>query len=174
MLPLGPKPVISWCIDTLLAAGLEDIVVVLGPTGGEIAKVIHDSPVTIACNITPDSDMAGSIKTGMQMVLRNVPAILIHPVDYPLVSPATVSRLLQSQSQHPDKIIIPTYKGRKGHPVLFPRQVLAELAGLPTLRHVVRRDPQRIALLAVDDNAILFDMDTPEEYRQMQTRMMQI
>jgi molybdenum cofactor cytidylyltransferase len=171
LLRLGPKPVIRWSLDTLLAAGLEEVVVVLGPTGVPIAEEIADLPVTLAWNAAPDSDMAASIQVGLAKVSRQTETLLIFPADYPLVAPATIARLLTASEQQPEKIIIPTHLGRKGHPVLFPRPILAELANLPTLRDLVRHDPRRLSLLAVEDEAILLDMDTPEEYWRLQLRI---
>ncbi len=169
LLPLGHKPAIRWCLDTLLAAGLDDVVVVLSSTGTIIAEQIADLPVTLAWNIAPNSDMASSVLVGLAKANRAAEALLIFPADYPLVSPATIIMLLQNQAAHPDKIIIPAYQGRKGHPVIFPRPILAELGFHSTLRNVVRWDPQRLELVAVEDEAILLDMDTPEDYRRLQT-----
>jgi len=172
LLRLGPKPAIRWSLDTLLAADLEEeVVVVLGPTGAPIAEEIADLPVTLAWNTAPAIDMAASVRIGLSSASPKARALLVCPADYPLVTPTTIRRLLEEWQRQPDKIIIPTYRGRKGHPVLFPRPIMAELHQLHTLREVVHRNPQRLCLLAVDDEAVLLDMDTPEEYRLLQARM---
>jgi molybdenum cofactor cytidylyltransferase len=172
LLPLGCKPAIRWCIDNLRAAGLTELVVVLGSSGAPIAELIADLPVTLAWNNAQESEMADSLRIGLEKITPETTAVLIFPADYPLVSPATISRLLESHWKYPDKIIIPALHGRKGQPVIFPRPFLAELAHLPTLRDGLHQDPQRLKLVAVDDEAILLDMDTPEEYRHLQTVMM--
>lgn len=171
LLPLGGKPAIRWCLETLREAGLSGLVVVLSPTGAEIAAALADLPVVLAWNPEPESDMAGSVRTGIAQAGPEATALLICPADYPLIAPLTIRSLLKEQENHPEQIIIPTYQGQKGHPVLFPRPVLAELDQLPTLRDLVRRDPQRCRLLAVDDEAVLLDMDTPADYRQLQARL---
>jgi molybdenum cofactor cytidylyltransferase len=171
LLRLGPKPAIRWSLDTLLAAGLEEVVVVLGPTGAPIAEEIADLPVILAWNTAPASDMAASVRIGLATASPEARALLVCPADYPLVTSTTIRRLLEEWERQPDKIIIPTYRGRKGHPVIFPRPIMAELHQLQTLRDVVRRDRQRLCLLAVDDEAVLLDMDTPEEYRLLQAIM---
>ena len=168
LLPLGPKSAIRWCIDTLLSAGMEDVVVVLGPAGTAIAEQIDDLPVTLAWNFAAESDMTASILIGLATVDRQAKSLLIYPADYPLVSAATITDLLENREKHPEKIIIPTYRGQKGHPVIFPRRILSELGYQPTLGHLVRWDPHRLKLVAVNDEAILQDMDTPEDYRRLQ------
>lgn len=171
LLPLGGKPVIRWCIDTLREVGLSELVVVLGPDGAQIAVALADLPVTLAWNNVADSDMAGSVRSGLARAHPEAATMLIYPADYPLVAPLTIRRLLAEQEEYPEQIIIPIYQGRKGHPVFFPRAVLAELDHLATLRDLVHRDPDRLRMVAVSDEAILLDMDTPADYQQLLDRL---
>jgi molybdenum cofactor cytidylyltransferase len=68
LLPLAGKPLVRHCLEALIRAGLQDIIVVLGPKGREIAQVIHDLPVTMVENNGPASDMAGSVRIGLAAV----------------------------------------------------------------------------------------------------------
>lgn len=169
LLPLADRPVIRWGIDALLAAGVDDIVVVLGPNGAEIAATIDSLPLTVAWNLEPASDMAGSVRTGLSALRADASAVLVCLADHPLVSAATMTLLMEAHRRRPDKIIIPLHDGRKGHPTLFPRQVLEELNGASTLRDIIRKDPGRIELCRVRDRGVLLDMDTPGDYEEMQT-----
>jgi len=63
------------------------------------------------------------------------------------------------------------YEGRKGHPTLFPRAILEEIAALPTLRDVVRKDPARVREIDVGDEGVILEMDTPEEYARLLSRL---
>ena len=63
-------------------------------------------------------------------------------------------------------ILIPTFDGRRGHPVVFLRPVWAELLDAPDAfgaKPVVRRDPGRVREVAVEDPGILIDVDTPAD-----------
>lgn len=171
LLQLAGKSAIRWCLEALGEAGLSEIVVVLGSDGAAIAATIADLPHTLAWNRAEGSDMAGSLRIGLNQANPEAESLLIYPADYPLIAMVTIRGLLAAQKKHPEQIIIPTYLGQKGHPVLFPRPILAELAELPTLRDLVRRDPGRLRLLEVDDEAILLDMDTPEDYQLLQDRL---
>lgn len=165
MLPLGDKPVIRRCLETLLAAGLEDVTVVLGPSGRDIAQVVRRLPVAIAWNNDPMSDMAGSVRIGLQAVPESAGAVLVCLTDHPLVLPETVQTLLQCHLADREQIIIPTCRGRKGHPTLFPRAAIEEIFQVPTLRDVVRKDPARVRLVEVPDPGTVMDMDTPADYQ---------
>jgi CTP:molybdopterin cytidylyltransferase MocA len=72
--------------------------------------------------------------------------------------------MISAHIQKPDAIIIPAYRGRKGHPTLFPRSVLEDLGKVATLRDVIGRHHAKIFLLEVEDEGVVLDMDTPEDY----------
>ncbi|MBU1639496.1 MAG: nucleotidyltransferase family protein [Proteobacteria bacterium] len=170
LLPLAEKPVIRWCIDGLLAGGVEDIIVVLGPTGRAIAAEIKDYSLTITWNKDAESDMAGSVKQGLKALPEKSSAIMVLPVDHPAVKPETIRTIAHSHREFPDKIIIPVHNGRRGHPVVFPRSVIAELEALPTLRDIVHKDNERLKQVEVDDEGVLFNMNTPEDFRKIEAR----
>jgi CTP:molybdopterin cytidylyltransferase MocA len=167
LLPLAGKPLVRHCLEALIRAGLQDIIVVLGPKGREIAQVIHDLPVTMVENNGPASDMAGSVRIGLAAVADDTSAVLVCLGDHPLVKSTTVQAIIARHEAHPDKIIIPVCNGRKGHPTLFPRAAIAEIHAVPTLRDIVNRDRERIMLLALADPGITADIDTPEDYRRI-------
>ncbi len=165
------KPVICWCIDALRAAGLEDIIVVLGPTGGEIHDTIKGYSLEIVWNTDPESDMAGSVKACLKALSDKTNNVLILPVDHPLVSAQTIKTIVKTHLEYPECIIAPIHNGRKGHPVIFPRTIIEELYTLPTLRDIVRRDDRRVQLIEVDDEGILLNMNTPQDFREIEQKI---
>ncbi len=167
LLPLGDQPAIRRCLEPLKASGIEEIVVVLGHGAEAIANALHDQPVTRVHNPDADSDMAGSVRAGLQRVSKTASAVLVCLSDHPLVTAATIRALLDGHGREPGMIVIPSWNGKKGHPTLFPRPILEELFEAPTLRHLVRRDRQRIRLIEVPDPGVVLDMDTPEDYRRL-------
>lgn len=165
MLPLGDKPVILRCLETLFAAGLQDVIVVLGPSGQDIEKVIKGLPVGVAWNNDPMSDMAGSVRIGLLAVPESARGILVCLADHPLVLPDTIKTILQCHLENKEQIIIPSRKGKRGHPTLFPLAVIEELSQVATLRDVVHKDPARVRLVEVTDPGIGMEMDTPADYQ---------
>jgi CTP:molybdopterin cytidylyltransferase MocA len=167
LLPLEGTTVIGRCLETLLAGGVGEVVVVVGPGGGEVAREVRGYPVSVVCATDPEGDMAASVRTGRDTLSPETTGVLIALCDHPLVAPETVALLIARHHREPDRIIIPEHDGGKGHPTLFPRRVLDELEGTLTLRDLVRRDPGRVLLMEVPDRGVLLDMDTPEEYRRI-------
>ncbi len=166
LLPLGDQPVIRRCLDSLQAAGVAEILVVLGHGAAELEKVLHGQPVTLLRNPDPASDMAGSVRVGLQHLSAETTGVLVCLVDHPLVSGTTLRTLLEAHRAKPELITIPTYQGSKGHPTLFPRPLAAELFQVPTLRDVVSQNQSRQRLVEVPDSGVVLDMDTPEDYRK--------
>lgn len=170
LLPLADKPLIRWCLDTLLAAGIDDIIVVLGPSGKAIAAAINDYDLKLVWNTEPASDMAGSVRAALGKLPLPTSSVLILPVDHPWVAPSTITALMEVHGRQPEKITIPVHLGRKGHPVIFPRSVIKELHSHPTLRDIVRKQSSRLQLVEVADEAILHNLNTPADLQKSTTR----
>jgi molybdenum cofactor cytidylyltransferase len=167
LLPLDGRPAIVRGVESLLAAGLDEVIVVINSAGEGVAAAISHLPVTVTVNGTPDSDMAESVRTGLASVAATASGVLVALADTPLVREETSRRLVTEHGSHPDAILIPVHHGRKGHPTLFPRQVLATIDRYPTLRDVIQAHADRVQLLEVDDPWVMEEMDTPEDYRRL-------
>jgi len=167
LLELGGKTALARCLETLLAGGVREIVVVVGGNGGAVAAEAERFPVKIVVNSDPAGDMASSVRLGRTALAATAEAVIVALCDYPLLLPATVASLKSAHAEEPERIIIPCHGERRGHPLLFPRLILEELTGGLTLRDLVSFDPSRLRCIKVDDPGILADMDTPEDYRRL-------
>ena len=167
LLPLAGKTVIAHCLETLLAGGSAELIVVVSPDGDEVARAARDYPVQVVINADPEGDMAASVRTGRDALSSSVTAVVVALCDYPLVTVETIKDLIKAHRRNPEDIIIPCYQARRGHPPLFPRQLLEELAAPLTLQNLLRANPQRIEHLPVADQGVLIDMDTPEDYQRV-------
>jgi molybdenum cofactor cytidylyltransferase len=170
LLPLGPKPVILHCLDSVVDAGIEDIVVVLGAGSGGTAAAISGLPVRTIVNGDSGSDMAASVRLGLRAVDPASTAVLICLSDHPLVSAGTIAAIAGTHRASSDSIIIPTYHGRRGHPTLFPRPVIEDIFRGTTLRQVIAAHADKVRLAEVGDEGVVLDLDTPEDYERMKGR----
>lgn len=167
LLPFLDKPAIFHCLEPFWKAGFSRPVVVLSPEGAEISRVLGDFPVTIAWNDESDCEMADSVRTGLKAASASCSAFIICPADYLLVSSSTVAGLTEGHEADPGSIIIPVFKGKRGHPVLFPRFMLEELDSGLTLRDIISNHSDKVFHYPVEDEGILFDMDTPSDYEAL-------
>ncbi len=171
LLPLGDRTVIRHCLDRIAGAGIRDIVVVLGVNGGDIAGEIAGSGAKIVFNPEPESEMAESVRCGLRLVDASSTGVLVCLSDHPRVSPETFRILLQLHHKSPDRIIVPFHQGRRGHPTLFPVRMINEIFGGSRLNEIVNRSPERLTCVGVNDEGVLMDMDTPEDYRRLLQKM---
>ena len=157
----------------LAAGGVDDVVVVGRPGDAALQAEIESLPVPVRYIANPDADAGqlSSLLAGLGAVDRpGVTAILVTPVDAPLIEPATVAALLASWRSGGAPIVRATYRGRHGHPVIFARMVFEDLRHAdPSLgaRAVVRAYGDRVVDLDVNDPGVLGDVDTPEDYRAL-------
>jgi CTP:molybdopterin cytidylyltransferase MocA len=167
LLPLGNRTVIRHCLDTIIAAGLRDIIVVVGPDGDEIAEMLRGLPVAVAKNESPESEMVASVRIGLRALEDHASGVIICLADHPLASAETLMALVRGHRETPDKIIIPAYHGKRGHPTLFPRSVVEEVFFGDNLRDIISRDFGRVRIIEVGDEGVVLDMDTREDYENI-------
>ena len=117
--------------------------------------------------------MLTSLQAGLRAVPEDCDAVCFTLVDHPAVLPATVDALFGGFSQCAAPIAIPRRAGKRGHPVLVRREIMAEfLAEKPEamVRDVVDRHAAEILYLEVDDRGISDDIDNPALYEELLAR----
>jgi len=170
LLRLGNKSVIRHCVDTLAAAGIRDIIVVTGAWHDACVKELQGSSATIVRNMAENSEMADSVRIGLRTLDSSCTGALVCLVDHPLVTVSTYRALLNAHERAPEKIIIPAFNHRRGHPGLFPLPVVSEIVAVNSLRDIVRKDDGRVRIIDVSDEGVVLDMDTKEEYQAILAR----
>jgi len=167
LFPLGNKSVIRHGVDALIAAGISDIVVVCGADRRNYDEALEGSRVQLVVNEALGSEMADSVRLGLQTLAAgsSFSGLLVCLADHPLVQVTTYRSLIRRHHEAPDKIIIPAFKSRRGHPTLFPAQIISDIFFVTSLRDIVREDPGRVLLVDLPDEGVVLDMDTESDYR---------
>src|SRR4029078_1932671 len=125
--------------------------------------------VTFALNPDPDSPMGASIAAGVRKLPETAGATLIALVDHPAVPPTVVSTLLESWKSGA-RLVIPTWQGRGGHPVLVDLSFKPELLTLSEsggLRALFAAPRNELPPLPVSSPFIVRDMDTWNDYTSL-------
>ncbi len=97
-------------------------------------------------------------------------AMLVMLGDQPLVGPDIIDALLAAYAAGPHGLVAPTYGGRRGNPVIIDRRYFAELLALPpeaAPRALLQHHPDDLLLVEVESDAILHDLDRPEDYERL-------
>jgi molybdenum cofactor cytidylyltransferase len=164
-LPLGDKSVIERAVEGMLDA-VERVLVVVGWKADRVRELLASYPkVEIVPNPAFREGMFSSVKAGIAHV--RAPHFFLLPGDHPMVGPEVYRRLLAVSGE----IVIPTFQGRKGHPVRIHSALIPEILGCSadgTLRDYIRS--KGYATLQVEEEGILLDVDTPEDYQALRAR----
>ena len=170
LLPIRGRTFLENILDAVARSSIKDTVVVVGHHRDEILGHVHDLP-KVVFNPEYEQGMVTSFQAGIRALSPDVSGAVLFLVDHPLVEPATIESLIANFA--PNRIVLPVFQGRRGHPVLFAREVLQEILSLPPSEGaniVVRRDPGRIVEVSVDAPGILVDIDTPEQFRKLENQ----
>jgi molybdenum cofactor cytidylyltransferase len=156
-------------VATLIAGGIDDVVVVAGEEAAAVgARLGFRARVVV--NRDVDRGQLSSVAVGLDVIDRpGVQAVMITPVDQPLVSETTVRVLADAWRRTRAPIVRPVRGGRHGHPVIFDRAVFDELRSADPLqgaRAVVHAHAESVSDVAIDDDGAYADIDTPADYER--------
>lgn len=149
--------------------------VVLGAGAEILREELHLDAATAVLNPDWQSGQLSSI----QAAIRSLPSgitggILLCPVDHPIISEALVARLILEFDSTAKLIAIPTFEGRRGHPVIFHESLYDELlAASPEVgaRQVVWAHAAEVVEVATDEEGVVLNLNDPETLRKTLGRM---
>jgi molybdenum cofactor cytidylyltransferase len=159
--PLG-RTFVDAIAETLDAAGVSAVRVVVAPG-------LDRTPRSGVVNPNPSAGMLSSVQCGLRAFQDPLDAVLVWPVDHPLVERGTVLAMIAAFRRDGAPIVVPTHGGRRGHPVLFAACVFPELLTADPscgARAVVHAHDNRLEL-AVADRGVIQDIDTPDDYARI-------
>ena len=168
LLQLHGRTFLEHILDAISTSSVAETVVVAGHHRNEIDEHVSRR-VPVIFNPDYERGMITSFQAGIRSLSDGVSGALLFLVDHPLVDSSTIQTLIANFS--PNRIVLPVFEGRRGHPVLFAVEVLREVLALPASEGaniVVRRDPNRIVHVPVTSPGILVDVDTPEDFQKLQ------
>ncbi|MCA1766213.1 MAG: nucleotidyltransferase family protein [Desulfobulbaceae bacterium] len=167
LLPIQGEPSLVFCLRRILKASFAQVVVVVGHHRKLILPVLRDLPVTTAVNSEPDSQMADSVRIGLGALGSDISGVMIGLADHPLVLSSTYELLRKQHEQQTDRIFLPTYLQRGGHPPLFPAVLLGAGKKARPLKEIIAANRDKVEHLPLADPGIFNDMDYPADYHRL-------
>jgi molybdenum cofactor cytidylyltransferase len=156
------RPLLQHVLDKVRASSAAEMILVLGFEAEAIQREIEPQNVRIAINPNYQQGMGTSLKAGLAAVDSEAQGALIVLADQPLVRPETLDRLIAEHQAGRAQILIPTYRGFRGNPVLLDRSVFSEVMNLSSdigCRAIFGDHIDGIVKVPVDDVGILLDLD---------------
>jgi molybdenum cofactor cytidylyltransferase len=170
LLAFKNQTILGQVVDTALESDLHDIIVVVGHEAERMRPHLDGRNLKIIFNKDYAKGQHTSIQAGINAVSRSCHGAMFLLSDQPLVKRETINTLIRAFCRSTSALVIPYYKKKRGNPVIIRRDLWPELMGLPPdtgARAIFHRHKEKILKVDANDEGIVFDVDTREDYRKL-------
>jgi molybdenum cofactor cytidylyltransferase len=167
LLPFGDTTIVQAVVRTALASRVDRGLVVLGADRDAVRPKLEACGVAFAVNEDYRLGMLSSVQAGFRALPGKAEAAVIMLGDQPFLAARVVDAVIGAYRESRKGMVIPTFQGRRGHPILVDLKFRAEVLEIDPvegLRRLIRAHPEDISEVEVADANILRDLDTPEDY----------
>jgi len=143
--------------------------IVLGAGADEIRPKLGADPEMIVVNLAWEQGQLSSIQTAIRSLPTQTEGMILAPVDHPLVSGNLVSQLIKKFDSTDAPIVLPTFHGHRGHPVIFRASTYQELLDASTevgARQVVWAHERQIAEVPTEEEGIILNLNDPDALKK--------
>jgi len=162
-------PLIKHSVKNILASSINELIVVLGYQKETIEKLINNNDkIKFVFNKDFESGMASSIKTGLNHLSKKTEFFFICLGDMPMVDSYIYNQLIKSKNSK--EIIVPTYKGQQGNPVLFDKSMkekIINISGDGGAKKILELNKDKILNLEINDQNIIKGFDTQDNFNSL-------
>jgi len=162
-------PLIKLSVKNILASSIDELIVVLGHQKEIIEKLVdRNEKIKFIFNKNFESGMASSIKTGLNNLSEKTEAFFICLGDMPMVSPDIYNQLIKSKDNK--EIIVPTYKGQQGNPILFDKSMkekVLDIKGDGGAKKILELNKAKILNLEINDQSIAKGFNTQDDFSSL-------
>lgn len=172
LLPIGGQTLLARVVRALRAGGADRVLVVAPPAESpEGPAVFAEGQAAGAEVIVPavrPAEMRDSIELALEQLARDRPPrwVVLTPGDCPGVTPELVAALLDLAGREPENMIVPVAQERRGHPIVLPWSLAAEIPSLPAgtgVNALASAASRRLTELAVSSADVCADLNTPDD-----------
>ena len=165
------KTFLETIVTALRDAGIEKIAVVLGHHAEEIQSAAQLENCEVVINKDFAQGQTSSLQSGLKSLFsESLEAAVLCLVDHPAVKSTTIAKLIEAFHKSSAPVVIPTYQGKRGHPVLIGHTLLDELAQLTPgegANAVIRSHYPEAIFVETADPGVVLDVDNPKDYREV-------
>ena len=162
-------PLIKLTVKNILASSINELIIVLGHQKEIIEKLIDkNEKIKFVLNKNFKSGMASSIKAGLNHLSKNAEAFFICLGDMPMVNSDIYNQLIKSRNQK--NIVVPTYNGQQGNPVLFDKsmkETVINITGDAGAKKILELNKDKILNLEINDQNITKGFNTQSDFSSL-------
>jgi molybdenum cofactor cytidylyltransferase len=174
LLQIGSEVLIRKFVESVCASAADAVLVVLGHEAEKIKAVLQDLTVSFVNNTCFEEGMTTSIQSGVKAASTESTGLMICLADLPFAETSDFNRLIQAftdfRRTESSLIIVPVFQGQRGNPVLFSAEFRDKILAHKGegCREIVRQYPQSVREVCMENDNLLRDIDTPEDYNHSQ------
>ncbi len=167
LLPYEDKSILETVVDKALISKADNVIVVTGSHGTEIRTKLTRFATDVVINDEYKSGMLSSVLAGIRSVPEHAKAVIVLLGDQPMVRTEVINRIIEAYNNNAKRIVLPVYKGKRGHPLLIDisfKPYIEKLDPQQGLRQLIIENPEEVLEIEVNTPTILKDIDTKEDY----------
>ena len=162
-------PLIKHSVKNILASSTNELIIVLGYQKEIVEKLIDkNEKIKFVFNKDFESGMASSVKAGLNHLSKNTEAFFICLGDMPMVGHDIYNQLIKSKGNK--EIIVPTYKGQQGNPVLFDKsmkETVMNITGDVGAKKILELNKDKILNLEINNQSIVKGFNTQDDFSSL-------
>ena len=169
LLPYQGRPFLEHLLQVTVHAKITVRRVVLGKDAEPISSAVPLAPEEIVINPRWEEGQLSSIQAAIRSLPPDTDGMLLCLIDHPLISGALVNDLIEAfyspQSSGPARIVLPTFRGQRGHPVIFSASLYLELLTAPLdkgARAVVWAHASDVFEMPTTEQGCVLNLNDPE------------
>ena len=159
-------PLINHSIKNILSSHIDELIIVVGYQKEIIETLIEkNNKIKIIFNKNFKTGMASSIKVGLSLLSKKTEAFFICLGDMPKINKKIYNQLIGYKNKK--DIIVPTYNGIQGNPVLFPKFMkpsIMSINGDVGAKKILEQNKEKILKVKIDDINITRGFNTKNDF----------
>ena len=175
LVPLDGRAMVRAVVDALEGSSVGPVVVVTGHESDRVGEALAGAHVRLVRNPEYRQGLSGSLRVGLAALPASAEGAVICLGDMPLVTSQHVDKLVAAfDPAEGREICVPVFEGKRGNPVLFARRFFDEMTavrGDVGARHLIGEYEEYVCEVAIDDRAVLVDVDSPQALREIGERL---
>lgn len=169
LLPFGEKTIIETVLDNAISSKANYTLLVTGGFREKIKQKTKRFPAITVFNPDYKQGMLSSVQMGFRSLPEGAQAAVVLLADQPSISHTVIDKVIDAYYLTSKGIILPSYKKKRGHPVIFDMKYKSEIAALSPevgLRGIVYGHPEDVYEVPVNTSSILRDIDNMQDYKK--------
>ncbi len=172
---ISGKPLVRIAAEQALSSRASPVVVVSGHERARVEAALAGLDVRLVHNPDYPQGLSTSVKAGLAALPPESEAAIVCLGDMPQVTSALIDRLIAAfDPERNALVVLPTFSGKRGNPVLWSRRFFPELIALEGdvgARHLIGAYPEVVTEVPVENAAAMVDIDTPDALRAAKAEM---